>query len=191
MTLDAPDPPLSDDRVSLHPWREGDASALVAELNEPDIAAFLDRIPQPYTLEDARWYIDWTTQGWREGSASTFAVRLVGADEPIGSIGVRWSDQEEGVAEVGYWVAARARGHGVATAALRLIAGWAFGTVPSLARLQLRADVRNAASNRVAEKAGFTREGVLRSQRYNERLGKRVDFVMWSLLREEVPGRRS
>ena len=101
-------------------------------------------------------------------------------------MGVRWAEQEEGVAEVGYWVGARARGRGVATAALCLVAEWAFEEVPNLARLQLRADVRNIASNRVAEKAGFTREGVLRSQRYNERLGKRVDFVMWSLLREEL-----
>jgi ribosomal-protein-alanine N-acetyltransferase len=54
--------------------------------------------------------------------------------------------------------------------------------------LQLRADVRNAASNRVAEKAGFTREGVLRSSRRNVRLGRRVDFVMWSLLRAELDG---
>jgi RimJ/RimL family protein N-acetyltransferase len=46
--------------------------------------------------------------------------------------------------------------------------------------------VTNAASNRVAEKAGFTREGVLRSQRFNARLGRRVDFAIWSLLRAEV-----
>jgi RimJ/RimL family protein N-acetyltransferase len=55
-----------------------------------------------------------------------------------------------------------------------------------LQRLQLRAAVENHASNRVAEKAGFTREGVLRSQRFNARIGRRVDFVMWSLLREEL-----
>jgi ribosomal-protein-alanine N-acetyltransferase len=52
--------------------------------------------------------------------------------------------------------------------------------------LQLRADVQNVASNRVAEKAGFTREGVLRAQRFNVRMGKRVDLAMWSLLREEL-----
>jgi RimJ/RimL family protein N-acetyltransferase len=46
--------------------------------------------------------------------------------------------------------------------------------------------VENVASNRVAEKAGFTREGVLRAQRFNPRLDRRVDFVMWSLLREEL-----
>jgi RimJ/RimL family protein N-acetyltransferase len=40
--------------------------------------------------------------------------------------------------------------------------------------------------NRFAEKAGFTREGVLRAQRFNARLRRRVDFVMWSLLREEL-----
>lgn len=186
MTIRAPEPPLGDDRVTLRPWRERDAQALVAALNEPDIAAFLDRIPQPYTLGDARWYLDWTLQGWRDASGSAFAVCLAGADEPIGSMGVNWSDVQEGIAEVGYWVAAGVRGRGVATAALRLVSRWAFDAVPGLARLQLRADVRNGSSNRVAEKAGFTREGVLRSQRFNARVGRRVDFVMWSLLRDEL-----
>jgi RimJ/RimL family protein N-acetyltransferase len=101
-------------------------------------------------------------------------------------MGIRWDDLNEGVAEVGYWVAATVRGRGVATAALGLIARWAFAAAPELARLQLRADVTNAASNRVAAKAGFTREGVLRSQRFNARLGRRVDFAIWSLLRAEV-----
>jgi RimJ/RimL family protein N-acetyltransferase len=182
----APDPPLSDDRVTLRPWQEGDAAAIVPVLNEPAIALFLDRVPQPYTVDDARWYIDWTAQGWRDGSGAAFAVCLAGTDEPVGSMGIRWDDLNEGVAEVGYWVAATVRGRGVATAALRLIARWAFTAAPELARLQLRADVTNAASNRVAEKAGFTREGVLRSQRFNARLGRRVDFAIWSLLRAEV-----
>jgi RimJ/RimL family protein N-acetyltransferase len=83
-------------------------------------------------------------------------------------------------------VGADARGRGVATAATRLAGNWAFEAVPELARLQLRAAVENVASNRVAEKAGFTREGVLRAQRFNPRLDRRVDFVMWSLLREEL-----
>jgi RimJ/RimL family protein N-acetyltransferase len=96
------------------------------------------------------------------------------------------SEIDEGCAEVGYWVAADARGRGIATAATRAAARWAFDTVPELARLQLRADVENPASNRVAEKAGFTREGILRAQRYNARLGRRTDFVMWSLLRDEL-----
>jgi RimJ/RimL family protein N-acetyltransferase len=53
-------------------------------------------------------------------------------------------------------------------------------------RLQLRADERNVPSQRVAEKAGFTREGVLRSAHFNARLDRRVDFVMFSLLPSEL-----
>jgi RimJ/RimL family protein N-acetyltransferase len=53
-------------------------------------------------------------------------------------------------------------------------------------RLQLRADEDNAPSNRVALKAGFQREGVLRSSRYNPRLDRRVNFVLYSLLRREI-----
>ena len=53
-------------------------------------------------------------------------------------------------------------------------------------RLQLRADQRNVTSQRVAESAGFRREGVLRSVRFNERQGRRVDFVLYSLLPDEL-----
>jgi RimJ/RimL family protein N-acetyltransferase len=53
-------------------------------------------------------------------------------------------------------------------------------------RLQLRADRLNPASRKVAVYAGFTEEGVLRSSRYNPRLGRRIDFVMYSLLPGEL-----
>jgi RimJ/RimL family protein N-acetyltransferase len=53
-------------------------------------------------------------------------------------------------------------------------------------RLQLRSDQRNIASQRVAESAGFRREGVLRSVRFNQRQSRRVDFVLYSLLADEL-----
>ena len=129
-----------------------------------------------------------TAEGWRSGTNATFGIHVDGIDGVVGGIGVRFlSDLDDGCAEIGYWVAAEARGRGVATAATRAAARWAFGAVPELARIQLRADVENVASNRVAEKAGFTREGVLRAQRYNARLGRRADFAMWSLLARGAP----
>jgi len=179
--------PVEDGTVVLRPWGAADADALVARINDPAIAAFLDLVPQPYTVSDAHDWFAITAEGWRSGTSATFGIHVDGIDGAIGGIGVRFlSDIDDGCAEVGYWVAADARGRGLATAATRLAAQWAFETVPELARLQLRADVENPASNRVAEKAGFTREGVLRAQRYNARLGRRTDFVMWSLLREEL-----
>jgi RimJ/RimL family protein N-acetyltransferase len=182
----APPPSLTDGLVTIRPWRDDDAEALVRRINDADVALFLDQVPQPYSLADAREYFALSADGWRTGSSSNFAIVAHGGEDAAGGIGVRWEELEGGVAEVGYWVGSDARGRGVATAALRLVTGWAFETAPILQRLQLRAAVENAASNRVAEKAGFTREGVIRSHRFNARMGRRVDFVMWSLLREEL-----
>ena len=67
-----------------------------------------------------------------------------------------------------------------------MLARWLLDEL-SVARVQLQADLRNEASQRVAEKVGFTREGVLRSSRFNERRG-RVDFVIYSLLPGELRG---
>ena len=97
----------------------------------------------------------------------------------------RWVEPDQGVAEVGYWVAAEARGRGLCTRAVRLVSRWVLADCGG-ERLQLRADEQNVASRKVAENAGFTQEGILRSSRYNARLGRRVDFVMYSLLPGEL-----
>jgi RimJ/RimL family protein N-acetyltransferase len=104
----------------------------------------------------------------------------------LGSIGLRVIEPADAVAEVGYWVRREARGAGVATRGLRLVARWALDDV-GVERLQLRADVQNLASQRVAENAGFRREGVLRSSHYSPRLERRLDWVMFSLLPGELP----
>jgi RimJ/RimL family protein N-acetyltransferase len=178
-----PQPPLADGVVTLRPWgEEGDVGAIVAACNDPQIATFLEMIPSPYTEDDALEYLELTREGWEAGTMSNFAI--VESGRAVGSIGIRWLDGfEQGSAEIGYWVAADARGRGLCTRALRLAAAWALGHTE---RLQLRADVDNRPSNRVAEKAGFRREGVLRSSRYNSRLGRRVDFAMYSLLPGEL-----
>jgi RimJ/RimL family protein N-acetyltransferase len=176
-----------EDEITLRPWSEADVDSLVRRINDPDVAKFLVLVPQPYTVQDAHDWVAIAADGWRDGTSASFGVHVTGVDGAAGGVGIRFlADIDAGCGEIGYWVGADARGRGVATAATRAAARWAFESVPELARLQLRADVENVASNRVAAKAGFTREGVLRSMRYDARLGRRVDFVMWSLLREEL-----
>jgi RimJ/RimL family protein N-acetyltransferase len=177
---------LSDGVVTLRPWREDFAAALVERINDAAVAEFMDIIPQPYGLSDAHEFLGRSRDGWLTGQSTNFAIFVDGVEGATGGIGIHWNDRENGVAEVGYWVGAAVRRRGVASAATKLAARWAFEAAPDLERLQLRADEQNVASNRVAEKAGFTREGVLRSSRYNIRLERRVDFVMWSLLRSEL-----
>ena len=100
----------------------------------------------------------------------------------IGSIDMRIT--RLGAGHIGYWMAANARGRGLATAALRTLSRWAIEEL-GLGRVELATDPENLASQRVAEKAGFQREGVLRSM-LPTREGPRRDGVMFSLLPGEL-----
>jgi RimJ/RimL family protein N-acetyltransferase len=185
MPIAPPDPPLSDGVVTLRPWRESDAGVVAEACRDDDIVRWLDQVPQPYTRADAREYIAATAQSWRDGAAASFAVTDAATGAVLGSISVHWVDAEQAVGEVGYWVAPATRKRGVASRALRLVARWATEE-GGVERLQLRADVHNSASRRVAEKAGFHEEGVLRSIRFSPRHGRRVDFAIYSILPGEV-----
>ena len=165
---------LGDEAIVLRPLEDGDAPALVFAIgSDPDLDRWT-RIPFPYTEDDAREFI-------RSTEESAFAILDRGSEELLGGIGVRAYD--EAVVEIGYWVKADARGRGVATRALLLISRFAFDELGA-ARVQLRTEPDNVASQRVAEKVGFIREGVLRS--LLDYKGRRRDAVMFSLLREDL-----
>jgi RimJ/RimL family protein N-acetyltransferase len=159
-------------------------AAITSACQDEEIARWLDMVPQPYTENDARTYLKQMKEAWREGTGGSFAV-VDSSDELLGSIGFRVVDADNAVVEIGYWVKREARGRHVATGALRLVSRWALDEL-GVERVQLRADVRNEPSQRVAENAGFRREGVLRSVRYFPRQKRRVDFVMYSLLPGEL-----
>jgi RimJ/RimL family protein N-acetyltransferase len=156
----------------LRPFTKRDTPAIVAACQDPEIARWT-RVPSPYTERHASEFVSARDE-------TSFAITDLPSGELLGAIGLR--EHDEGVAEVGYWVKREARGRGVATRALELVAAWAFEAL-SAARVQLVAEPENEPSLRVAEKAGFTREGVLRS--YMEFNGRRRDGVMYSLLRQD------
>jgi ribosomal-protein-alanine N-acetyltransferase len=172
-----PDPPLSDGRVTLRGWRLSDVPQIVAMCSEPDVIRFTS-VPVPYDSDDARLWLDLHPARLAAGDGAAFAITEGGDELPVGSIGVRVM-HDQGIAETGYHVVEARRGRGLATAALRLIARWTFAELP-VARLQLTTHLDNPGSQRVAEKAGFTREGVLRA--WADQRGERPDLVMWSLL---------
>jgi RimJ/RimL family protein N-acetyltransferase len=155
-----------------------DAPALVEICQDPEIPRWTS-VPSPYGDQDARAFIASTMSAGRP--ELSLAVEDCSSGALIGAVGLRLP--APGVGEVGYWVAAPARGRGVATRAVRLVCAWAFEKLP-LARIQLHTLPGNEASERVAERAGFTREGLLRS--FAEMKGKRVDITMFSLLPGEL-----
>ena len=185
MRIRAPDPPLTDGVVLLRPWTDRDVGDIADACQDPEIAKWIDDLPTPYSRADARAYVAATRRGWKDGTLWAFAVCDAESHEVLGSCGVGWQDRAQSVAEIGYWIRAEARARGTATRAVRLAAAWVFEEC-GVQRLQLRADALNAPSQRVAERAGFSREGVLRSVRYSARQQRRVDFVMFSLLPGEL-----
>jgi RimJ/RimL family protein N-acetyltransferase len=138
----------------------------------------------PYTADDARAYFVAQEAERRRGDSIAFAL-VDPADETavLGGASLYDVDRAQRRAVVGYWLAAPARGRGVASHAVRLLAGWAFAEL-GIARLELTCAPENAASAAVAERCGFTREGVLRSHMVFK--GARRDTVMYSLLPGEL-----
>jgi RimJ/RimL family protein N-acetyltransferase len=85
-----------------------------------------------------------------------------GEDTVVGALSVAWYGTQR--ASIGYDLLPGARGRGIATASLRLLSRWLLERHPELVRIELWSIVGNDASDRVAERAGFLREGVLRSR---------------------------
>jgi RimJ/RimL family protein N-acetyltransferase len=167
--------------ILLRQWRLADASAVEAACQDSEIAHWIPFVPRPYAYEDAVTYIRSCLESGDE--RHPFAIVDEVTDELLGAIdmGVN-SHFYRG--HIGYWIVASARGRGLCTIALRLLSGWALEEL-ELQRLELITDPDNAASQRVAEKVGFRREGVLRAHlRHPD--GRVRDSVMFSLLPGEL-----
>jgi RimJ/RimL family protein N-acetyltransferase len=98
--------------------------------------------------------------------------------EVVGAGTLHHLDVERGIVEIGYFVLPRARGRGVASTVARLLAEHAFSL--GIERVAAYVNVGNTPSERVLERAGFTREGVVRSLPVPD--GRRIDKTLFSLL---------
>lgn len=180
--LQYPDPPLADAVIRLRPWSEADVEPAHAATSDPLIPRFT-RVPEHQTADGLRAFIAARETHRLAGEALSFVIADARSDAFLGTVALLRFDWADNRAEIGYWLAAGARGRGVATRAVDLLARWALQRL-ALARLALTTDVDNVASQAVARRAGFTREGVLRS--FEDRGGRRPDVVMFSLLPEDL-----
>jgi RimJ/RimL family protein N-acetyltransferase len=155
-----PQPDLPTDHgLILRPWTANDVPTVVEAYADPAIQQW--NMNSMNEVEAAEWIDSWkskwmaeTDAGWAVDNATTGAV--------VGRLGLRGIRLDEGRAEVTYWVLPEARGRGIAVGATVAVCEWAFRSL-RLHRIELAHSVLNAASCRVATKAGFALEGTRKS----------------------------
>jgi RimJ/RimL family protein N-acetyltransferase len=172
--------------IRLEPVTAEHLPLLRSLVADPAVQRFT-RIPvPPPTGFPAQWLSTYLV-GRQEGTRIGFAVVEHETGEQLGMAVAPTIEPEAATAELGYVVAPKARGRGVATVALGLLTDWALSEL-GLERLELRISVDNVASKRVAERCGYVREGVLRSLYVKD--GLREDTEVWSRLPSDPPTRR-
>jgi RimJ/RimL family protein N-acetyltransferase len=180
--IEFPQDGLSDGVVRLRPMTEEDVPAVVAAVQDPAIPRFTV-VPSPYGDEEARRWLRVSAAGIEAGTDLPVLIVDAAGGELLGATGLHNIDPGSGRCSAGYWVAAPARGRGVAGRGLALLARHAFDAL-RVQRIELWIEPANTASLRVAETVGFTREGLLRS--FMHIGGERRDMLMYSLLPDDL-----
>jgi ribosomal-protein-serine acetyltransferase len=156
---------LTDGRITLRPYRTSDIDSLHEAVREsiPELSVWMSWCRSDYSIEDTRTWIESQPDAWEKGTEYNFAISYNTGPLCLGGCGLNVIDRDFGTANLGYWVRTSQTNKGIATAATLLLARFAFREL-KLDRVELTVAVDNRASLRVAEKAGATREGILRNR---------------------------
>lgn len=166
-------------RLRLRPWELTDVEDVLSYAQDPEWSRYLRALPTPYTRSDAEQFV--ARQLLLDRSTHpAWAIVLEGA--AVGGINLRFRFEHR-LAELGYSVARRHWNQGYVTEAAGAVIDVAFATHPDLNKIHARADVDNTASQRVMEKVGMMKEGVLRQNRVER--GEAIDEAWFGILRDE------
>jgi ribosomal-protein-serine acetyltransferase len=170
-------------KIRIRAYEDGDAEDLWQAVQEsvPEASAWLPWANAGYSLADAREWVRSRAQLLAERREFTFAI--VGRDGRfLGGCGINQIDPSHRSGNLGYWVRSSATGQGVASEAVRRLRDFAFRNT-ELVRLEIVCAVGNLRSQRVAERAGALRGGLLRHRLLLH--GQAVDAILYTLLRPE------
>jgi ribosomal-protein-serine acetyltransferase len=171
--------------LTIRLYQQGDAEPMFAAVHESvaDVFPWMSWCHSQYSMDDARKWVTTQQELAEQGRAYEFAIW--NENQYLGGCGINQISQANRFANLGYWVRSSATGRGVAPAAVRLVASHAFQET-DLIRLEIVCAVGNVRSQRVAEKVGALREGVLRNRVLLP--SGPSDAVMFSLVRSRDDG---
>ncbi|MFF0305450.1 GNAT family N-acetyltransferase [Streptomyces sp. NPDC004562] len=172
---------LTTGRLLMRTVGPGDSDAVYEAAQDPDIQRWTT-IPSPYLREHAHSFThELVPDGWRSGTMFTWGLFLPRDGDLAGMIGLTMRSMSS--VEIGYWGTKRHRGRGHVTEAVLAASRWAFSDL-RVDRVEWRTEVGNGPSRAVAERAGFTVEGTLRSALIQR--GVRRDCWVGSLLPSDL-----
>ncbi|MCL8012615.1 GNAT family N-acetyltransferase [Streptomyces sp. AS02] len=194
MTSTFPNISISTERLVLRPLDEDDVPALAEMMNDEQVGAWTD-VPQPCTEDGARaWITEYAPTERAAGRGLDLAVTEFLTQRLVGVVQLAKTNWHVRSTELSYIVAPWARGEGYASEAALATAQWLFSD-QKFERIELRTAADNTASQQVAQKIGCISEGVLRNACIAHVRGDdgtwadvRTDFIVWSLLPEDLDG---
>jgi RimJ/RimL family protein N-acetyltransferase len=179
---------LGDDRLLLRAVTEDDVTGLFEAIEESkeQLSRWMAWCAPSYVRADAEAHVRPQPEAWREGREYNFLILDRHTGKILGNCGINRIDWLNLYGNLGYWVRTSAAGSGVATAATRLLLGFAFEQI-QLMRVEIVAAVGNTASQRVAEKVGAARESLARNR--CRAGGVQHDAYVYSVIPENVRAR--
>lgn len=166
-------------RFTIRTYRKSDAPSLAKNINNKTINMELgNKVPYPYSLDDARSFIEKTMKEVRRKKPSNLSFVIDIDGEVAGAVG--FSSIEGHKAELGYWIAEKHRGRGITSEAVKLITKFGFNEL-GFHRVYARLSPFNKPSMRVLEKAGYVKEGYLRKEYMKN--GKLMDSYIYAKVR--------
>lgn len=162
----------------LREWKLSDKESLAKNANNINIWNNVrDHFPHPYMVEDAEQFINMVLS--KEPPRIDFAIEIDG--KVVGGIGIVLnSDVERISAEIGYWLGEEYWNRGIMTDVVKEMVDYTFSHLP-IRKLYASVFDFNKASQRVLEKAGFEKEGVLRQAAIKN--GQIIDFHYYGLIK--------
>ncbi|KAI0122449.1 acyl-CoA N-acyltransferase [Daldinia grandis] len=177
-----PEPIVTTDKCIIRAYLPSDAEGAVAAANFPELVQYMrNTFPYPYTLDSANYWINFSINGDPMVNFGIFTPEGTFA----GGIGLTpHQDIEYRTWEIGYWVGKEFWGKGIATSALKGFSAWAFKQFPELIRIEAGVFIGNIASEKVLERAGYTKEGIRRQAICKK--GRIIDQATYSLIRDDL-----
>lgn len=159
---------------------------MARELSTDPYVPLVGSLPARASVAEAKTWIERQRERFRSGTAYTFTITDVADGRPVGHCSLTVRELAAGRASAGYAIAPSCRGRGLAADALGALTSFAW-SLPGLDRVELLIEPWNTASVRTAERAGYSREGLLR--RYQEIAGERRDMLLYAALapRDRAP----